>query len=270
MAVVPAYLLAMGRVGVIKTAIVGGVPNGASAGSVGEEKHNLEALRIANVYPEHFVAFPTIDHRDPNRLAKVEKYVRLGAKGLKLYSGHSRFHTLPLDDPEMREVYEYCQTMSLPVILHVNVDLYQGELERVLDGFRGLSVVCPHLCLSTATPDRFGKLMAGHPNLFTDISFGHVEFLKQALLRISSQVERFRELFVEYQDRIFFGTDHVIDGAGDKTVEWIEKMTNVYKDLLEKDRYTFSGIQGEVLRGLSLAGDVLHRIYSSNFREFVV
>jgi uncharacterized protein len=267
---VPKYLVAMRRNEIAKTVIVGAREVTTNTSASGEERYNLEVMRISNVYPECFVAFPAIDPQDPDKMAKLENYIKLGAKGIKLYTGHTSFHNVSLDDPTALPVYEFCQTMRIPVLFHVNTAAYGDEFETVLNGFPRLTVICPHLCLSTADVERLDGLMGSHSNLITDVSFGKIEYLRESLLRISSNSERYREFFLEHQDRILFGTDNVIDGSPHKTVDWIDSMIRVYRDLLEKETYTFFGLNGVALNGLRLGGSTLDRIYRSNSQSFLV
>jgi predicted TIM-barrel fold metal-dependent hydrolase len=269
---VPKFLEAMRRNDVVKTVIVGSPEAtiiSGRAGFFGEEKYNLEALRIATAYPDSFIAFPTLNPRDPKKLENLERWLALGGKGLKLYSGHSSFYDLPLNHPTMIPVYRFCEDNNIPILFHVNVALYQREFEKVLAKFSGLKTICPHLCLSTSAPDRFDHLMRRYPNLYSDVSMGYIDFMKAAILRLSRNAKKFRELIVDHQDRIFFGTDNVITDAPHKTVDWIDKMTRVYRDILERKEYSFFGIGGRSLTGLHLDKEVLEKIFRLNFEKFL-
>lgn len=268
---VPKFLEAMKRNNVVKTVIVGSpeatILTGRK-GFTGEEKYNLEVLNIAKTYPDDFIAFPTVNPRDPAKLDKLKQYLQMGGRGLKLYSGHSMFHDLPLDDPSVAAVYEFCEKEGLPILFHVNAGIYQKEFENVLRRYPKLKVICPHFCLSTIDTKRFGTLMDTYPNLYTDLSFGFLDFLKAGLLRISSEPEKIRGMVIRYQDRIFFGTDMVVTHASYKTADWMSQVTRAYRDLLEKDRYTFFAIPNMSLRGLRLDRPVLEKIYRKNFEKF--
>ena len=268
---VPKFLEAMRRNDVVKTVILGSpeatILTGRQ-GFFGEEKYNLEVLKIAATYPDHFIAFPTINVKDPAKLEKLKLYLGQGGKGLKLYSGHSLFHEWPLDDSSMMPVYAYCEQNRIPILFHVNSGLYQKEFENVLSRFPGLRVICPHLCLASIETGRFESLMDRHPALYTDISFGFMDFLKAGLLRISRDPDKYRALLTKYQDRIFFGTDMVITDAPHKTADWLSQVTRAYRDMLEKETYTFFAVEGMSLRGLHLDRPVLEKIYRKNFERF--
>lgn len=269
---VPKFLQAMRRNDVVKTVIVGSpeatILTGRT-GFFGEEKYNEEVLKIAKTYPEHFIAFPTVNPHDPEKLEKLKRHLKMGGRGLKLYNGHSFFHDQPLDEHSMLAVYEYCEKNGVPVLIHVNAGSYQKEFESVLDKFPRLKVICPHFCLSTIASDRFEALMDRYPNLYTDSSFGYIDFLKDALRRISKNPKKFRRLFVKYQDRILFGTDMVVTSAKYKTADWLAQVTRAYRDMLEKEEYDFFAFPGEKLRGLALDRRILEKIYRKNFEKFM-
>lgn len=268
---VPKFLKAMKQNGVVKTVILGSpeatILTGRQ-GFFGEEKYNEEVLKIANDYPENFIAFPTINVKDPQKLEKLKDYLQRGGKGLKLYGGHSLFHDLPLDDAAMMPVYHYCEQNQVPILFHVNAGKFQEEFETVLKKFPRIKIICPHFCLSTIAVDRFEHLMDTYPHLYTDLSFGYIDFLKAGLLRISKDPEKYRNLIIKYQDRIFFGTDMVVTNAKYKTVEWLSGVTRAYRDMLEKEQYSFFGTGPVTLRGLHLDRPVLEKIYRKNFEIF--
>ena len=268
---VPKFLEAMKRNDVEKTVILGSpeatILTGRT-GFLGEEKYNEEVLKITRTDPGHFIAFPTVNPRDPEKLEKLKGYLKRGGQGLKLYSGHKIFHDLPLDDESMMPVYRFCEKNQIPILIHVNAGFFQEEFENVLKKFPRLKIICPHFCLSTIKSERFEYLMDTYPNLYTDMSFGYIDFLKEALVRISKNPEKYRRLFIKYQNRIFFGTDMVVTSAGYKTADWLSQVTRAYRDMLEKDTYTFFAIEGVTLHGLHLERPVLEKIYRRNFERF--
>jgi len=269
---VPKYLAGVEPKHVVKTVIVGSPEATIYLGRKGflnHEKYNAEGLLIQTAYPDRFIFFPTLDVKDPNKLKKLKAYVELGARGLKLYSGHSFFYNLPLDHTGMLPVYAYCEANNIPILFHVNAGRYQEELESVLQKFPDLKVICPHYCLSTSKTERFEYLMDTYPNLYTDISFGWIDYLKAGLERFSKNPEFYRKLIEKYQDRIFFATDMVVTHAGYKTAEWFGEVTQVYKDLLEKETYGFFAMPDQSLNGLHLNRAVLEKIYHENFERFL-
>ena len=268
---VPKYLEAMKQIGVEKTVLLGSseatIFSGHSSFTEWEE-NNAEILQIAATDPEHFIAFPTLDPQDPQKIEKLKSYLEKGAKGLKLYSGHVIFHKLSLDDKSVMPLYKFCEGHQIPILFHVNAGYYQKELENVLKQFPKLKIICPHFCLSTIKSERFEYLMDTYPTLYTDISFGPMDYLVAALKRFSLNPQKYRNLILKYQDRIFYGTDMVVTRDPEKTVDWLTQVAQVYKDFLEKEQYTFFEFPNQTLRGLHLDEEVLKKIYHTNFKRF--
>lgn len=265
------FLEAMIRIGVVKTVLLGSPKATFVTGEKGFkrwEENNLEILKIAKAYPGQFIVFPTLDSRDPEKLAKLRSFLQKGGEGLKLYNGNRLFHKMPLDAPSMKPVYDYCEKHQIPILFHVNAGYYQMEFENVLLQFPKLKIICPHFCLSTIKSERFEYLMDTYPHLYTDASFGYMDFLTAALRRFSKNPEKYRALILKYQDRILFGTDMVVTSHSAKTVEWLEQVAQVYRDVLEKEKYTFFALPGETLNGLHLDRKVLQKIYHDNFMKF--
>lgn len=256
----------------IETTVIVGSPEATlltgRQGFTGYDQNNLEVIKIAKTYPDHFIAFPTIYPHDPEKLKKLDKYMRLGGRGLKLYSGHTMFHDMRLDDPAMFEIYDYCQKKQVPVLFHVNAGTFKEEFENVLRQYPRMKVICPHFCLSTIATDRFDYLMSTYPNLYTDISFGFYEYLKAGLERLSNNPEPMRQMILKYQNRILFATDMVATQARYKTVNWMAEVALAYRHLLEAEEYTFFLLPGKKLRGLNLPPEVLKKIYRGNFENF--
>ncbi len=268
---VPKYLEAMKAIGVKKTVLLGSSATTLLPGRLdfsGWEENNLEILKIVKAYPGRFVAYPTIDVQDPQKLEKLQKFISLGGQGLKLYSGHVILHKMRLDDESMMPVYAYCEKEQIPVLFHANVGYYQEEFENILKRFPRIKMICPHLCLSSIKAERLEYLMDTYPHLYTDLSFGYMDLLTPALKRFSRDPEKFRRLITKYQDRIFFGTDMIVSDETEKTVEWLTQVARVYRDVLEKKEYQFFALPDQTLRGLALSPEILEKIYRSNFERF--
>ncbi len=269
---VPKFLEAMKANGIEQTVILGS-PEATFQGEfenfAGYEKNNDEIFRIAATYPGRFLVFPTLDMQDPDAVKNAKHYLEKGARGFKLYAGYRTRHVVPIDRENLLPLYAFCEEHGLPVLMHVNAGYYLVEFERTLVRFPNLKIVCPHFCLSTIVSDRLEHLMDTYPQLYTDISFGPLFHLKTGLLRFSRDPEKYRALVIKYQDRIFFGTDMVVSRESHKTAAWMMEVTRAYRDLLEKDEYTFFALPGITLKGLHLDQAVLEKIYRGNFEQLL-
>jgi len=282
----PKLLEAMDRAGIDKLVLVGSswftITLNPKVGFTRYDWNNEELMRIVEKYPGRFEAWPTVDPEDPDKLEKFKNLVERGARGLKLYLGHGFinpntsqyfFHTIAMDDPQMTPLYEYCEKNFIPLCFHVNPGPtkpgFAQEFIAVLDKFPDMKVNCPHFMLSSIKDSRLREYLDTYPNLYTDISFGHDDYLKAGLRRISKNPTKFRNLFVQYPDRIMYGTDAVITAAKHKNADWIFDRCQAYIDMLTKESYTTLVLPGETLRGLALPEELLERVFYRNFEEFM-
>ncbi len=251
-------------------------------GFTGYDENNETIVGISNKYPDVFAALVTMDPRDEEKLEKLKKYIDAGAAGVKLYNGHGSFYdmffNMPLDDPGMMEVYEYCEQEGIPILHHINTGRFLTEMEHVLQEFPDLVQVVPHFMLSSGNLSRLTRLMREYPQLYTDISFGHPDFLVAGFGRISNNHLAFREFMKNYRDRITYGTDLVVTTYKAKTRAYIDDIHLAYMDLLEKDEFTLPASiygmmssdarknvdQERIYRGLALDDETLRMIYHDN------
>jgi predicted TIM-barrel fold metal-dependent hydrolase len=246
------------------------------------DKNNEEIIKISKDYPDKFIALCTIDPRDEDKLEKLKKFMADGARGLKLYNGHGYFYDnffhLPLDDPGMMEVYQYCEEQEIPILYHINSGRFLEQMERILKAFPDLVVVAPHFILTSRNLTLFSRLLDTYPNLYTDISFGHPNFQVAGFKRISYNAVAFREFMQKYRDRINFGTDIVITSYQAKSRSYIDDITLSYFDMLEKEEFTLPDSIYKMMskkareqtdpnamyKGLNLDDETLRMIYHDN------
>jgi len=236
------------------------------------EDNNDTVLSVAKKYPDRFYAFCTIDPNDSSKVTTAMNCVAEGADGFKLYNGHSFFYEYPLDDDRMLGLYNYIQDKGMPVIFHVNTGYYIDQFKNVMTLYPDMKVICPHFCLSSKNPTQLAELFAQFPNLYVDISFGYKDYLESGLIRISDNIDVFKQLFAQYPDRFLFGTVAVVeDDDAEKDSEWITDTYQTYRDMLEKDTYTTFYVVDETtgeeiqLKGLALDAATLEKIYETNW-----
>lgn len=244
------------------------------------DENNAELMAIHKSDPQRYEAWPTINPLDPQSLAKVQDFVSQGARGVKLYLGHgyldkSRgdylFHVMRLDDPRMLAFYEWCETHFVPLIYHVNPYKpgFAEQFVAVLTKFPDLKVIAPHFILSSIKDSRLREFLDTFPNLYSDISFGHDDFLIPGLKRISRRPEKFRRLFSDYPSRFIFGTDLVVTSYTLKTSDWMGTRYRAYLAMLSLDTYETELIPGRSLNGLGLSGELLERVLHLNYEEVI-
>ena len=247
------------------------------------DNNNEELLKIVKKYPGRFEAWVTVNPLDNDKLEKFKDQVSRGATGLKLYLGHGFiskktgeyfFHTMAIDDPRMYPLYQYCQENNIPVCLHVNPGPtrpgFAQEFIEILNRYPDLKVVCPHFMLSSIKRSRLREYLDTYPNLYTDISYGYVDYFKDGLKRMSKEHEEFRQLFLDYPDRIFYATDEVVTPVKLHTPWFMESRFQGYFDVLAKRQWTSDFVdKGKVLNGLALPRDLLEKVLWKNYEAFV-
>ena len=252
-------------------------------GFTGVDENNEEIIKISKEYPDKFIALCTIDPFDENKLEKLKKYIADGAKGLTLWNGHGFFHDhfldLPLDDPGMMEIYQYCEDEEIPILYHINSSRpYFTQFEKILKTFPNLIIHAPHFVLTSRNLNFLVRLLDDYPNLYTDVSFGHPDFQVAGFERISNNSENFRKFVQKYRDRITFGTDMVITDHQSKSRTYLDNITLSYFDMLEKEEFTLPSElfkkmskksrekvdPNKVYKGLHLDDETLRMIYHDN------
>jgi len=281
--VVPDLLKMMDANGMAKSCLMGSsrftLTLKESVGFTDYDTNNEALLKIAQADPARFEAWPTIDPHDPEKVEKIRSLHERGATGVKLYIGHGyvrrdngnyMFHTMAMDDPALFPFFEFCETNFIPLCLHVNPFLkgFAQELIHVLETFPNMKVNCPHFILSSIKAERLIELLETFPNLYSDISFGHDDFLRDGAERISRNPEKFKALFSRFPNRFFFGTDLVLTDYEGKTPEWMQVRVQAYFDLLTKATYTTPLLPGKTLVGLELRGPLLDNVLYKNYEDF--
>jgi predicted TIM-barrel fold metal-dependent hydrolase len=108
--------------------------------AIDESGRGDRLLRGASVHP-----------RDPERIAKLERYAAAGARAVKLHPTMQRFYP---DDPEMMEIYQACERLGLAVVFHAGRAGIEPEathryalprhFEGALSSFSGVDFVLGH------------------------------------------------------------------------------------------------------------------------------
>jgi len=246
------------------------------------DKNNQEIIEISKKYPDKFLALCTINPHDKNKLEKLKNFIDTGAKGLKLYNGHGFFYdnffNMPLDDPGMMEIYQYCEENQIPILYHINSSRFLAQFEKILKAFPDLVVVAPHFALTSRNLNLLSRLLDNYPNLYTDISFGHPDFQVAGFNRISQNPNGFKAFMKKYSDRVTFGTDIVITTYREKSRSYVDDVTLSYLDMLEKNEFTLPRTiynmmskkardkvdPNKIYNGLNLDDEVLRKIYYEN------
>ncbi len=286
------YLPAARAAGVVTTVVVsspmftleGNGPKGEPGMSDNFENVVLEA---GKKYPGEIVPFCTIDPHDGDKLERLKKHVAMGAKGLKIYTGHSNFYDdSGLNPPDMDPVFDYLEQTQLPINWHVNLGKFADEFAAVLKKHPKLNLMVPHYGVVFWRPrgpetEKLKTMLRTYPNLFIDTSLGTREILLDGMAVMDADRQVFVDLFKEFPDRIVWGTDSVITGNNEKTPAWYTKVIWATRDQLEKDIFTtdlsaaFSkyykkGRDGAGrYQGLGVAPETMRKVYGANAKRWL-
>jgi predicted TIM-barrel fold metal-dependent hydrolase len=261
---------------------------------------------MAKPFPGRFVVFTqpdwsTID--DPNfgdlMVKQLDDAVRRGARGFKILKQlglgvkDKTGKLITADDPRLDPVWEECGRLGIPVAIHIaDPEAFflsiNGENERYEElnehpdwsfygppfpSFRELlaardrmmakhpktTFIVLHAGNWPENLDAVAEMMDHFPN--TLIEFGGRE------AELGRQPRRTRKLFLDYQDRVMFGSDNTPDADMYRNdFRWLETDDEAFD-------YWGSPSQGRwTVSGLNLPDDVLEKIYHLNaeklFRQF--
>lgn len=245
----------------------------------------------------------------------IEAAVKLGAKGLKVSKSLGLFwrdaakKIIAIDDPRLEPMWAACARLGIPVSIHsgdpkafwLPVDPNNERFDELKDhpnwAFGGGKFPARETILQ-----QLEHVVASHPNVtFVGVHFGNdpedVQHVA-ALLRkypnynvdIAARVpeigrqrpDELRALFVEFQDRILFGTDFMafgegyILGAGPvvQTEAAVQRFFDAHFRFLETDARQMehpTPIQGNwKIDAIHLPREVLEKIYFKNAERIVL
>ena len=258
-------------------------------------------------YPDRFYVFAGLDHSAhwsrgkiaaPSLAEQVDRAVAIGADGIKLIETkptHRKMVDIPIDGDYYAAMFARLEQIGLPILWHVAdpeefwdpertpgwakargwgydqtwiaKETLCAEVENVLARHPRLKVIFAHFYFLSADLKRAAALLDAHQGVCFDLAPG-----VEMLYNLSRDPALPREFFVDYADRIVFGTD--IEGGA--PIEQAAIRAEIVMRWLETDHefrldkgadYTLGPPTDGVIRGLNLPEDVLARIYAANFER---
>lgn len=269
-------------------------------GSTGDElKRNLEKLDFA--YPGRFYTFCNVDWTgvgEPSFIgratAQLEENVKAGACGLKvskrlgLQVKDREGRLIKPDDPRIADLWEKAGELGVPVLIHTAdptaffkpLDRFNerwdelhehpdwhfygppfpsfqeliDSLYRVIEDHPRTTFITAHVGCWAENLGFVSKMLDRYHNLYTDIS--------ERLGELGRQPYSARKWFLQYSDRILFGTDVT------PAIDWYQ---TYFRGLETADEYFDYGPGLQIPRqgrwriyGLHLPDDVLRKVYYGN------
>jgi predicted TIM-barrel fold metal-dependent hydrolase len=254
--------------------------------------------KMVRPYPDRFVAFMQVDWSkidDPNfsteGVAQLDAAVKRGARGLKVLKDlglgvkdkSGKF--VAIDDPRIDPIWEECGRLGIPVAIHTSdpeaffapIDKHNERYEELMANpswsFNGpqfpdkqtllaqrnhafekhphTTFIALHVANWPENLDAVSAWLDKYPNMYVEFGARQAE--------LGRQPRRARKFFLDYQDRILFGTDS----------EPNEQMyANYFRWLETPDEYfAYWGYPGQgrwEIYGMELPDAVLEKVYHKN------
>ena len=218
--------------------------------------------------------------------ARLEDAVKNGGcRGLKYINKGTGDPYLHIDDPRVDPIWEKCAELGIPVMMHVSdpVAFHVGPVDRTNERYDELQTMTSFYGGAFPSKEELieqrNRMIAKHPN--TIFIGAHVCDLAEDLGRVSMWLDTYpnyyvdisariselgrqpvtaRKFFIQYQDRIVFGTD---------TAPNVEAYRIYYRFLETDDEYfdptPAHKLQGRwMIYGINLPDDVLEKVYNKN------
>jgi len=293
-----ALLAALEVAGIDKMALVSIQNPAAGAGLA-------QSLYMKSRHPDRFFVFAGLNHgerlsggsvKTPSLTEQATNFARMGCDGIKMIEGKPtsrQIMDVPVTDDYFADYWACVEELGTPIVWHVNdpeefwdpdktpgwakqrnwgygpddvqkEQLYE-EVDEVLSRYPRLKIIFAHFYFLSADLPRAARLLEEHPNVHLDLAPG-----VEMLYNISRDADAGRDFFTRFADRIVFGTDissghteqeaHVRAGI---VYRWLES-SDTFRVPEEAD-FLLGPPEDGIIRGMSLADDVLRTIYHENF-----
>jgi len=268
-----------------------------------------QSLYMKARHPERFFVFAGLNHaqqlsggrvRAPRLVEQVEIFAQIGCDGIKMIEGKPTSRQrmdIPVTDPYFADYWANVEERGIPIVWHVNdpeefwdpdripgwarernwgygpgdvqkEQLY-AEVDEVLTRHPKLDIIFAHFYFLSADLARARRFLDAHPSVHFDLAPGI-----EMLYNLSHDPDTSREFFMDYADRIVFGTDL----ASRLTVEQGRIRAGLVFRWLESDDtfrvpaaadFLLGPPEDGLIRGMSLPTEVLTKIYRDNWTRLV-
>lgn len=275
-----------------------------------------DALHLKGLYPDQVYVFGGLDisplFMAPDIAGEafanyVDVLSEMGVDGIKMIEGKAEMRKrLPIPDFDDSVYAPYWAKLAehqIPLIFHVNdpeefwdaenipqwareMGWYYGDgsyidneaqyrqVLNVLDRHPDLKVTFAHFFFLSAQLERLGEYLNRYPNMHIDLTPGI-----EMYFNFAADPQKTRDFFLQYQDRIVYGTDIgarallADTGAGIEAEESLARI-EVVRGFLEyegpfqltHEGFLFGGPEASFF-GIKLPDDVLDKIYFRNFER---
>ena len=275
---------------------------------------NVEALNFKKVSNGTAYAFGSLDYtthfsrgvmKPGDLVAQAQRLKALGFDGIKMWEGKPlAYIVLPdrLDGAFFDPFFAWAEEQRFPIILHLadaprfwdparkgldpwsfadepfptRQELY-AELEMILNRYPRLNLILAHLLFLWGELQEARRILDAHPSIAFDLTPG-----VQGYMQMSRVAAESRQFFLDYQDRLIYGTDigalPLLDSAAEFDIEREAGQPWLVRSFMETDwDIPFPSWVGvmkaapvdEKLRGIALPRNALEKIYRLNFERMV-
>ena len=228
-------------------------------------------------------------------LEQIRTMYEAGFDGLKMLEGKPTVRKetgIPLDSEIYADAFRFCEDKNIHVLCHVadpwifwdaekcppgahkagwayldgsyvQKEELHSEVDRVLKRHPKLNLTLPHFYFLAFDLERMGDFFDRNPTVSTDLCPNPYLFYD-----LQKDIDKSRDFFIKYQDRIFFGTDNAInDGhkGEDAVTHANKKNADIYRFLELSEEYDTELFTLGKLHGIGLEGEPLKKIYKDNY-----
>ncbi|QGY43801.1 amidohydrolase family protein [Maribellus comscasis] len=243
-----------------------------------------------------------------NTISWIEQCVADGANSVKVWKNIGMEYRdkdsalIMIDDPKFDPIFEYLAKNNIPLVghlgepkncwlpademttkndsgyfsrhpeyhmyLHPEFPSYEEQMaarDRMLEKNPDLVFIGCHLASLEWSVDTLAEFLDRFPNASVDMAAR----LGQVFYQTRDDRDKVRKFFVDYQDRLMYGTD-VIDSGQEKEAfqEELHQTWLLDWEFLVTDKTMSSSLIDGDFQGLKLPKEVINKIYSENFKKW--
>ena len=228
-------------------------------------------------------------------LAQVQDIYDVGFDGLKMLEGKPTVRKetgIPLDSEIYADAFAFCEEKDFHVLCHVGdpwtfwdkdkcppsaykygwayvdggyvpKEELHAEVDRVLKRHPKLNLTLPHFYFLAFDLERMADFFDRNPTVSTDLCPNPYLFYD-----LQADLDKSREFFVKYQDRIFFGSDNEVNDGhiGDHIARHSNKKNaDIFRFLELSTEYDTELFDIGKLHGIGLDDEALRNIYTGAY-----
>jgi hypothetical protein len=255
---------------------------------------NPGKIRAYGGFAYHFQGLP-FDRA--GLLAQIKDMHDTGFDGLKMWEGKPvirKEYGIPLDSEIFDDAFDFMEEKGTHIIYHVadpalfwdsandpksmtargwdysdgtytGKDELHAEIDRMLKKHPRLNVTFAHYNFMADELERLGDFLDQNPSVTIDVCPGPRMFYF-----LQKDLQKSRDFFIRYQDRILYGTDNQInDGRrGDAAVAAANRgNSDIFRFMELSEEYTPEAWNMGPLCGIGLDGEPLKKVYKLNYER---